>query len=45
MARYILKRLLIMIPIILGLSLLMFLLSRFMPGDSVRLALGPDAIC
>ncbi len=43
MARYILKRLLIMIPIILGLSLLMFLLSRFMPGDSVRLALGPDA--
>ena len=43
MARYIVKRLLIMIPIILGLSLLMFLLSRFMPGDAVRLALGPDA--
>lgn len=43
MARYIAKRLLVMIPIILGLSLLMFMLSRFMPGDAVRLAIGPDA--
>ena len=43
MARYIFKRLLTMIPIIIGLSLLMFLLSRLMPGDSVRLALGPEA--
>lgn len=43
MARYIFKRLLTMIPVILGLSILMFLLSRLMPGDPVRLALGPEA--
>lgn len=43
MLRYLIKRLLYMIPIIIGLSILMFILSRLMPGDSVRLALGPDA--
>lgn len=43
MFKYLLKRLLTIIPIILGLSILMFTLSRLMPGDSVRLALGPDA--
>lgn len=40
---YLLKRLLMMIPVLLGLSILIFLLSRVMPGDPVRLALGPDA--
>lgn len=43
MIKYISKRILTIIPIIIGLSLLMFLLSRFMPGDPVRLKLGPDA--
>lgn len=43
MFRYLLKRIVSMIPIIIGLSILMFILSRLMPGDSVRLALGPDA--
>ena len=43
MQKYILKRLLWMIPTLVGLSLLIFLLSRLMPGDSVRLAAGTDA--
>ena len=43
MFKYVIKRLLVMIPVLLGLSLLMFTLSRLMPGDSVRLALGPEA--
>lgn len=43
MFKYVIKRLLIMIPVLLGLSLLMFMLSRLMPGDPVRLALGPEA--
>ena len=32
-----------MIPVLLGLSILIFFLSRVMPGDPVRLALGPEA--
>lgn len=43
MIKYMFKRLLTMIPIIIGLSILMFALSRLMPGDPVRLALGPEA--
>jgi peptide/nickel transport system permease protein len=43
MGRFIGKRILGLIPTILGLILLIFLLSRIMPGDSVRLALGPEA--
>lgn len=43
MIRFIGKRVLGLIPTILGLILLIFLLSRIMPGDSVRLALGPEA--
>lgn len=43
MGRFIGKRVLGIIPTILGLVLLIFLLSRLMPGDSVRLALGPEA--
>lgn len=43
MGRFIGKRVLGLIPTLLGLILLIFLLSRIMPGDSVRLALGPEA--
>lgn len=32
-----------MIPVLLGLSILIFGLSRIMPGDSIRLKLGPEA--
>lgn len=40
MTRYILKRLLIMIPILLAVSILIFTLMACVPGDPARLALG-----
>lgn len=40
---YLLKRLLYTVPVLLGLSLLIFFISRVVPGDPVRLALGPEA--
>jgi len=40
---YLLRRLLHIIPALVGLSVLIFLLSRVVPGDPARLALGPDA--
>lgn len=44
MARYnyILRRLLQAIPVLIGLSMLIFVLTRVIPGDPVRLALGPS---
>lgn len=48
MTRYILKRLLLMIPVILGISLLVFAMMEFSPGDPAQIILGikatPDAI-
>jgi peptide/nickel transport system permease protein len=41
--QYTLRRVLEMIPTLLGLLLLIFLIARVMPGDPVRLALGPEA--
>lgn len=43
MRDFIIKRTLQMIPVLIGLSILIFTLSRVMPGDPVRLALGPEA--
>lgn len=43
MKEFLVKRLLHMIPVLLGLSILIFGLSRIMPGDSIRLKLGPEA--
>lgn len=43
MGRYIIKRLLLMIPVIIGVTLLIFLLQAFTPGDPAQLALGSDA--
>ncbi len=40
---YLARRVLMMVPTLLGLSLLIFLLSRVMPGDPILLALGPEA--
>ena len=41
--RYIVKRLLLMIPILTGISLLTFFISNTIPGDPARLAAGPYA--
>lgn len=43
MLRYIIKRLLLLIPIILGVSAIIFALKSFTPGDPARQILGNDA--
>lgn len=43
MARYIVNRLLVAIPVLLGVSLFTFGLIRWIPGDPIQLMLGPDA--
>ena len=40
---YLLRRLLFVIPVLIGLSLLTFSISRVVPGDPVGLAAGPQA--
>jgi peptide/nickel transport system permease protein len=40
---YILKRIIMIIPVLIGLSLLLFVISRLLPGDPVGLAAGPRA--
>jgi ABC-type dipeptide/oligopeptide/nickel transport system permease component len=42
MGRYIIKRLLWMIPVILGVTILIFTIMYFIPGDPVKMMLGPD---
>lgn len=48
MPKYILKRLAMMIPVILGVTIIIFMIMSFSPGDPARLALGdmapPEAI-
>lgn len=43
MKEFLVKRILHIIPVLIGLSILIFALSRIMPGDSIRLSLGPEA--
>ena len=43
MAKYILKRLLMMLPVILGISFLLFSIMNLTPGDPARLRLGEFA--
>jgi ABC-type dipeptide/oligopeptide/nickel transport system permease component len=43
MGRYILRRLLQMIPVVLGVTILVFTIMYFIPGDPVSLILGPEA--
>jgi ABC-type dipeptide/oligopeptide/nickel transport system permease component len=42
MGRYILRRLLQMIPVVLGVTILVFTIMYFIPGDPVKLMLGSD---
>jgi ABC-type dipeptide/oligopeptide/nickel transport system permease component len=43
MFRYILRRLLYMIPILFGVSIVVFMILHLVPGDPARLVAGPDA--
>jgi len=43
MARYVARRLLQTLPVLLGVSLLAFAIMHVVPGDPVRLIAGPDA--
>lgn len=43
MLGYILRRILLLVPVLLGLSLLVFAIARLLPGDPVTLAAGPNA--
>jgi peptide/nickel transport system permease protein len=43
MKRFILKRLALMIVTLIGLSVVVFIVSRVAPGDPAKLAAGPDA--
>lgn len=43
MARYIVRRLLALIPILIGVSIIIFVMMRMVPGDPARQALGPEA--
>jgi peptide/nickel transport system permease protein len=43
LTKYAVKRILTGVPTLFGLSLLLFAITRLVPGDPVRLALGPQA--
>jgi len=43
MGRYILRRLLQMIPVVLGVTILVFTIMYFIPGDPTAMLLGPEA--
>ena len=43
LASYILRRVLLLVPTLFGVSLLTFVLSRIVPGDPARLAAGAQA--
>jgi len=42
MLKYIFKKLLMMIPILLGLTIILFLILHLAPGDPVHLVVGPN---
>ncbi len=43
MLRYLIRRILLIPPVLVGLSLITFTVSRVVPGDPVKLAAGPQA--
>lgn len=43
MVLFILRRLVLIVPILIGLTLLLFVVARLLPGDPVGLAAGPNA--
>ena len=40
---FVARRLLLLIPVLIGLTLMMFVIARLLPGDPVALAAGPNA--
>ena len=43
MLRFVARRVLLLIPVFVGLSMLVFAIGRILPGDPVQLAAGPNA--
>lgn len=43
MLAYILRRIVLLVPVLLGLSVMVFVIGRLLPGDPVMLAAGPNA--
>lgn len=43
MLRFVIRRVLLLIPVFIGLSMLVFIIGRLLPGDPVQLAAGPHA--
>lgn len=43
MIAYVLRRVLLLVPVLVGLSMLVFAIARLLPGDPVKLAAGPQA--
>jgi ABC-type dipeptide/oligopeptide/nickel transport system permease component len=43
MVRYVLRRLLMLIPVVLGVTILVFTIMYFIPGDPVKIMLGSEA--
>ncbi|HBS99615.1 MAG TPA: peptide ABC transporter, partial [Citreicella sp.] len=43
MITFILRRLLMLVPVLVGLTVIMFAIARLLPGDPVGLAAGPNA--
>lgn len=43
MLRFILRRVVLLVPVFIGLSMLVFIIGRILPGDPVQLAAGPHA--
>lgn len=43
MLRFLLRRILLILPVLIGLTIIMFVIARVLPGDPVGLAAGPNA--
>lgn len=43
MLRFVLRRLLLLVPVMVGLTIMVFAITRLLPGDPARLAAGPNA--
>src|SRR5438477_7914210 len=43
MATYLIRRVLLMVPVVLGISAIVFVLSHLIPGDPVMVMLGQEA--
>ncbi|MCC6306515.1 MAG: ABC transporter permease [Rhodobacteraceae bacterium] len=43
MLRFVLRRLVLVLPVLLGMTVMMFIIARLLPGDPVALAAGPNA--